>query len=95
MKPSLKGMGTVFLSVVIIFLLLAVYLNLNLTSINCGYQLRRLDNERSGLREEIDQLRARKAALLNLQRVEDVVTKRLSYQYPQGDQYIKVVMERE
>ena len=95
MKPSLKGMGTVFLSVVIIFLLLAAYLNLNLTSINCGYQLRRLDNERSGLREEIDQLRARKAALLNLQRVEDVVTKRLSYQYPQGDQYIKVVMERE
>jgi len=92
-KASLKGMGTVFLSVVLIFFLLAVYLNLNLDSINCGYELRRLENERDGLNEEIDQLRAQKAALLNLQRVEEVATKRLSYQYPQSDQYIKVVTE--
>lgn len=93
MKASVKGLGSILLSVALIFALLVVYLNLNLTSINYGYRLRRLDNERDSLREEIDQLRARRAALLNLQRVEDVVTKRLKYQYPQSDQYIKVVTE--
>lgn len=93
MKTSAKGLGIVFLSVVVIFLLLALYLNLNLSSINCGYQLQRLSKEREVIREEIDQLRAKRAALLNLQRVEDVVIGKLSYQYPRGDQYIKVMAE--
>jgi cell division protein FtsL len=89
----MKGLGFTFLSVVVIFLLLVLYLNLNLTSINYGYQLQRLRNERDAVKEEIDQLLARKASLLSLQRVEDVVTRQLKYQYPQGDQYIKVFSE--
>jgi len=93
MKKSAKELGVIFLSVLVIFLLLALYLNLNLSSINYGYQLQRLSNERDSVREEIDQLLARKASLLNLQRVEDVVVGQLNYQYPQGDQYIKVVVE--
>ena len=93
MSLSMKGLGMTFLSVVVIFLLLVMYLNLNLTSINYGYQLQRLRNERDAVKEEIDQLLARRAALLNLKRVEDVVTQRLNYQYPTGDQYIKVYTE--
>ncbi len=93
MKTSAKGLGVLFLSVVIIFLLLALYLNLNLSGINYGYQLQRLSNEQDVVTEEIDQLLAKRAALLNLQRVEDVAIRELSYQYPQGDQYIKVVTE--
>lgn len=93
MKLSMKGFGFTFLSVVVIFLLLVLYLNLNLTSINYGYQLQRLRNERDVIREEIDKLLAHKASLLSLKRVEEVVTGRLSYQYPTGDQYIKVFVE--
>ncbi len=93
MKPTVRKLGGIFLAVAVVFSLLAVYLNLNLASINYGYQLQRLSSERDGLKEEIDQLLAKRAALLNLQRVETVVTQQLSYQYPQGDQYIKVLTE--
>lgn len=93
MKPTVRKLGGIFLAVAVVFSLLAVYLNLNLASINYGYQLQRLSSERDGLKEEIDQLLAKRAALLNLQRVEAVVTQQLSYQYPQGDQYIKVLTE--
>lgn len=94
MKPTVKSLGAVLVTILLFFVLLAAYLNLNLTHINYGYEQQRLRTERDALSEEIDQLQARRAGLLSLQRVESVVTERLQYQYPQGDQFIKVFADR-
>jgi cell division protein FtsL len=45
------------------------------------------------LKDEINQLRAQKASLLSLERVEDIVIHKLGYQYPEPEQLIKVVEE--
>ena len=88
-KTKLPG-GTLVLVTVIVFILLFTYLSLNLKTIDFGYELQELIELRDQLQEEIDKLKSDKARLLNLERVEKEVTKKLGYQYPEPDQFIKV-----
>jgi cell division protein FtsL len=88
-KTKLPG-GTLVLVTVIVFILLFTYLSLNLKTIDFGYELQELMELRDQLQEEIDKLKSDKARLLNLERVEKEVTKKLGYQYPEPDQFIKV-----
>lgn len=74
----------------IAFILLFTYLSLNLKTIDFGYEQQKLMEEKLQLQEEIDRLKSHKAWLLNLERVEKVVTEKLGYQYPEPDQFIKV-----
>lgn len=82
--------GVVVLVTLIVFILLFTYLSLNLKSIDYGYDLQALIEQERRLKEEIDRLRAEKARLLNLERVENIVIRKLGYQYPDPDQFIKV-----
>jgi cell division protein FtsL len=88
-KAKLPG-GMLVLVTVIVFILLFTYLSLNLKTIDFGYELQELIELRDQLQEEIDKLKSDKARLLNLERVEKEVTKKLGYQYPEPDQFIKV-----
>ncbi len=90
-KKSPIGMWVVV--TVILFLLLFSYLSLNLKNVDFGYEMQELRQYERQLKEEINQLKARKASLLNLERVEDIVINKLGYQYPGPDQLIKVVEE--
>jgi len=74
----------------IIFLLLFIYSSLNLKNIDSGYEMQQLLRYQKEMKEEIDKLEAKKAFLLNLDRVEDVVLKKLGYQYPKPHQFIRV-----
>jgi len=78
------------LMTVIVFILLFTYLSLNLKTIDFGYELQELIELKDQLQEEIDKLKSDKARLLNLERVEKEVTKKLGYQYPEPEQFIKV-----
>lgn len=84
---------TWLLVTVIAFILVFTYLSLNLKSIDSGYEMQELFEKEQELKEEITELQAEKASLLNLDRVEKVVTAELGYQYPQPDQFIKVFAE--
>jgi cell division protein FtsL len=72
------------------FLLLFTYATLNMELIEYGYSLQELRKKEFALREEIDQLKARKAALTNLHQVEKVATTKLGYSFPLPEQVIKV-----
>jgi len=74
-----------------IFLVLFIYSSLNLKNVDLGYQQHELLLAEKNLRLEIDALRARKAELLNLERMEKVAREELGYQYPEAGQIIKVV----
>jgi len=52
--------------------------------------MQELVDKEQKLQEEIAKLKSDKAQLLNLERVERIVTKELQYQYPEPDQFIKV-----
>jgi len=88
-KAKLPG-GMLVLMTVIVFILLFTYLSLNLKTVDFGYELQELIELRDQLQEEIDKLKSDKARLLNLERVEKVVTEKLGYQYPEPEQFIKV-----
>jgi cell division protein FtsL len=88
-KSKFPG-GMLVLMTVIVFILLFTYLSLNLKTIDFGYELQELIELKDQLQEEIDKLKSDKARLLNLERVEKEVTKKLGYQYPEPDQFIKV-----
>jgi cell division protein FtsL len=88
-KSKLPG-GMLVLMTVIVFILLFTYLSLNLKTIDFGYELQELIELKDQLQEEIDKLKSDKARLLNLERVEREVTKKLGYQYPEPEQFIKV-----
>lgn len=88
-KAKLPG-GMLVLMTVIVFILLFTYLSLNLKTIDYGYELQELIELRDQLQEEIDKLKSDKARLLNLERVEKIVTEKLGYQYPEPEQFIKV-----
>lgn len=77
----------------IAFSLLFTYLSMNLKNIDSGYEMQELLEREQELKEEIVKLQADKASLLNLDRVEEIVTAKLGYQYPQPDQFIKVFAE--
>jgi cell division protein FtsL len=88
-KAKLPGAMLVLMTV-IVFILLFTYLSLNLKTIDFGYELQELREVKDQLQEEIDKLKSHKARLLNLERVEKEVTKKLGYQYPEPEQFIKV-----
>jgi cell division protein FtsL len=73
-----------------IFAALFVYSSLNLKNIDYGYEMQELSVREKLLREEIDKLRAERARLLNLERVEATAIGQLGYQYPESSQIIKV-----
>jgi len=74
-----------------IFAILFTYSSLNLKNVDLGYQQHDLLQQEKKMRAEIDRLRAQKALLLNLERMEKIAMEKLGYQYPETDQIIKVV----
>ncbi|MCK4766245.1 MAG: hypothetical protein KAW12_28885 [Candidatus Aminicenantes bacterium] len=91
MKKKGKSLNGIFLLMAfIVFILVFTYLSLNLKNIDYGYDLQELREKEKALLEEVAILQARRATLLNLERVEDIVMNRLKYQYPEPHQFIKV-----
>ncbi|HUU04280.1 MAG TPA: hypothetical protein VMZ49_00245 [Patescibacteria group bacterium] len=74
-----------------IFLVLFIYSSLNLKNVDLGYRQHELLLAEKKLRLEIDSLLARRAELLNLERMEKIVVEKLGYQYPEASQIIKVI----
>jgi len=94
-KNKDKSLVRVFIIVMFfVFTLLFVYSSLNLKNIDYGYRMHELILHEKVLKEEVDKLKAQKASLLNLKRVEEIVKKRLNYQYPRSDQFIKVFEDK-
>ncbi|MCK4836072.1 MAG: cell division protein FtsL [Candidatus Aminicenantes bacterium] len=87
-KQSISGIFV--LIAFFVFILLFTYSSLNLKNIDYGYKMQKLLQAQKKLKEEIDKLRAKKATLLNLERVEKVVMKELGYRYPEAEQFIKI-----
>ncbi len=90
-KKSLTGVYV--LAFFIVFVLVFTFLSLNLKTIELGYEMQELIGQEKDLTEEIDKLRAQKAELLKLERVEKLVMQKLGYNYPEPDQFIKVVVD--
>jgi cell division protein FtsL len=82
--------GVIVLIAFFIFILLFTYSSLNLKNIDYGYRMQNLMQRQKKLKEEIDKLRARKAKLISLERVEKVVMNKLGYRYPEPEQFIKI-----
>jgi cell division protein FtsL len=59
--------------------------------VDLGYRQHELLLAEKKLRLEIDSLQARRAGLLNLERMEKIAVEKLGYQYPEPGQIIKVV----
>ncbi len=74
-----------------IFFVLFIYSSLNLKNVDLGYRQHELLLAEKKLRLEIDFLQARRAELLNLERMEKIAMEKLGYQYPEPGQIIKVV----
>lgn len=77
----------------LVFILLFTYSSLNLKNIDYGYRMQKLLQSQKLLEEEIDKLKAEKANLLNLERVEREVMKNLGYRYPKPEQFIKIFVK--
>ena len=92
-KPQDQPRDAWLFLVVILFIILFSYLSMNLKNVDYGYKLQELMEKENTLKEEINKLKAEKAALLNLERVAQVVIKKLDYQYPESDQIIKVFVD--
>lgn len=75
-----------------IFFILFIYSSLNLKNVDLGYRQHELLLAEKELRLEIDSLQARRAELLNLERMEKIAMEKLGYQYPEAGQIIKVVV---
>ena len=82
--------GIFWLVSFIVFIILFTYSSLNLKNIDYGYRMQKLTIKERALQEEIDKLKAQRAMLLNLKRVERIVMDKLGYQYPEPGQIIKV-----
>jgi len=78
----------------IAFIILFTYSSLNLKNIDYGYERQKLLEQEKELQEEIDKLKAQRAMLLNLKRVEKIVTEKLGFQYPNQDQIVMVESEK-
>ncbi len=78
------------LTAFVLFTLLFTYSTLNLRNTDYGYDKQRLVNKKRRLKEEIDILSAKKAMLLDLERVEKIVRNRLGFDYPRKGQVLKV-----
>lgn len=89
-RRSLGAPMVLLIMTLFVFIALFVYSSLNLKNIDYGYEMQELLIREKALRAEIDKLRAERARLLNLQRVETTAIDRLGYQYPESRQIIKV-----
>jgi len=81
------------LTAFILFTLLFTYSSLNLRNTDYGYEKQRLLNRQKELQEEIDILSAKRAILLDLERVEKIVVQKLGYAYPEKEQIVKIYSE--
>lgn len=82
--------GIFILIAFLVFILLFTYSSLNLKNIDYGYRMQKLIHHQKTLMEEIDKLKAARAQLLTLDRIEQVVMNKLGYRYPKSEQFIKV-----
>ena len=90
-----QSISNVFVFIAFLFfLLLFTYSSLNLKNIDYGYRMQKLLQAQKSLQEEIDKLKAEKANLLNLERVEKEVMKKLGYRYPKPEQLIKIFVQK-
>ena len=89
-KRAILFNGVFIFITFLVFLLLFTYSSLNLKSIDYGYKMQALSQQEKRLMEEIDKLKSAKATLLDLERVEKLVMKKLGYRYPDPSQFIKV-----
>lgn len=95
-KKSKKPISGIFLLITFLaFVLLFTYSSLNLKNIDFGYRMQDLLTQEKKLREEIDKLKAHRARLLNLERVEKIVRDKLGYQFPTPEQLIKVIEKQD
>ncbi|MGE5342727.1 MAG: hypothetical protein ACM3SY_14730 [Candidatus Omnitrophota bacterium] len=85
-----KSSGVMVVIGLVSFILIFIYLSLNLKNVDSGYNIQDLINHRKELLEEIDRLKSKKANLLNLQRVEKEAIEQLGYAYPDETQIIRV-----
>lgn len=94
MKPSParghRNIGVAMFVGFMVFVLLFTYSSLNLKNIDFGYKMQALKQEADSLRIEIDKLRARRAFLNNLERVDSVARRQLDLAPPREDQLIRV-----
>lgn len=91
-KEKKQSVSGVFILIAFfIFVLLFTYSSLNLKNIDYGYKMQKLLHKQKTLKEEVDRLKAKKATLLHLERVENVVMKQLGYRYPEPEQFIKII----
>ena len=93
-KKKKRSFVTVFVMYILLaFMILFTYSSLNLKNIDYGYKMQELVLKEKKLQEEIDKLKAVKANLLNLSRVERIVMQKLGYIHPKPEQFIKVFEE--
>ncbi|MBN1196279.1 MAG: cell division protein FtsL [Candidatus Aminicenantes bacterium] len=77
--------------VFMLFILLFTYSSLNLKSIDYGYKMQALNQQVETLEIEIDKLRAERAFLVSLERVDRLARSRLGLAPPTPDQVIRAV----
>ena len=79
--------------ILLIFLVLFLYLIMNLKSRNYGYEVERLTSIKEKYQLELDKLLVTRERLLNLERVERIVTGQLNYQVATPEQILKLVIK--
>lgn len=77
--------------VFMLFILLFTYSSLNLKSIDYGYKMQALTQQAETLEIEIDKLRAERAFLVSLERVDRFARSRLGLVPPTPEQVIRAV----
>lgn len=87
-KISKKELVMGSLIALLIIFVLTFYIWHHMESIRIGYEIGRLEERLSALREEVDKLQAKKAALLALERVEKTAKKDLRLIEPKENQII-------
>ncbi|MDY0297583.1 MAG: hypothetical protein RB296_09730 [Acidobacteriota bacterium] len=75
--------------VFMLFILLFTYSSLNLKNIDYGYKMQALTQQVEALEIEIDKLRAERAFMVSLERVDRLARSRLDLAPPTADQVIR------
>jgi cell division protein FtsL len=81
------------LIILMVFLVLFLYLVMNLKSRNYGYEVERLTRILDRHESELNKLLVAREKLLDLGRVEEIVTGKLNYRVATPEQIIKVVVK--
>lgn len=79
--------------ILLIFFVLFLYLVMNLKSRNYGYEVERLSRILNRHESELNKLLVAREILLDLGRVEEIVTGKLHYRLATPEQIIKVVVK--